>query len=160
MGGIAYSSLALAVHGPGGFGFIGAALDLTVVEKELSTASQALSRTESGHLPIGIGFLLFALKLENVLPVIQKHKPAVVWLSMPKSLSDFATWTSRIRATCPGTQIWIQIGSVASALEVASACKPDALCVQGSDAGGHGFEKGAGIISLLPEVHDLSLIHI
>ncbi|KAI7278211.1 hypothetical protein KC352_g7525, partial [Hortaea werneckii] len=31
---------------------------------------------------------------------------------------------------------------------------PDALCIQGLDAGGHGLEKGAGIITLLPEVRD------
>jgi nitronate monooxygenase len=32
--------------------------------------------------------------------------------------------------------------------------KPDVLVVQGADAGGHSRSKGAGIITLLPEVHD------
>jgi nitronate monooxygenase len=32
--------------------------------------------------------------------------------------------------------------------------RPDALCLQGADAGGHGFKKGAGIISLVPEPSD------
>lgn len=32
--------------------------------------------------------------------------------------------------------------------------RPDVLCLQGADAGGHGFERGAGIISLLPEAAD------
>ncbi|KAK5138961.1 hypothetical protein LTR04_004027, partial [Oleoguttula sp. CCFEE 6159] len=31
---------------------------------------------------------------------------------------------------------------------------PDVLVVQGSDAGGHGLERGAGVVSLLPEVGD------
>lgn len=39
-------------------------------------------------------------------------------------------------------------------MTVARSVKPAVLCVQGSDAGGHGFEKGAGIISLLPEIAD------
>jgi nitronate monooxygenase len=33
-------------------------------------------------------------------------------------------------------------------------CKPDVLVVQGTDAGGHGLEKCAGLITLLPEVDD------
>lgn len=50
--------------------------------------------------------------------------------------------------------IWIQVGSVEAALTVARSVHPAVICVQGSDAGGHGFEKGAGIISLLPEIAD------
>jgi nitronate monooxygenase len=34
---------------------------------------------------------------------------------------------------------------------LAQSCKPDVLVLQGADAGGHGGEKGAGIISLIPE---------
>jgi nitronate monooxygenase len=34
------------------------------------------------------------------------------------------------------------------------SCRPDVLVIQGSDAGGHGLEKCAGLISLLPEVDD------
>lgn len=51
--------------------------------------------------------------------------------------------------------IWIQVGSVEAALTVAQSVNPAILCVQGSDAGGHGFERGAGIISLLPEIADV-----
>src|SRR5437763_563577 len=32
--------------------------------------------------------------------------------------------------------------------------KPDVLVMQGLDAGGHGWEKGAGVISLVPEAVD------
>ena len=52
------------------------------------------------------------------------------------------------------TKIWIQIGSVHDALEVAELCRPDVIAVQGSDAGGHGQERGAGIISLFPKIAD------
>ena len=52
------------------------------------------------------------------------------------------------------TKIWIQIGTVSDAVEVAHLCAPDVLVVQGADAGGHGLAQGAGIASLLPEVAD------
>lgn len=52
------------------------------------------------------------------------------------------------------TKIWVQIGTVGDALKVAKLCRPDVLVVQGADAGGHGLEQGASIVSLLPEAHD------
>lgn len=33
-------------------------------------------------------------------------------------------------------------------------CAPDVLVVQGTDAGGHGLERGAGVVALVPEVAD------
>lgn len=47
----------------------------------------------------------------------------------------------------------MQIGSVKEAIE-ALTVEPDALVVQGTDAGGHGLVQGASIVSLLPEVSD------
>ncbi|GFF25309.1 nitronate monooxygenase [Aspergillus udagawae] len=55
----------------------------------------------------------------------------------------------------PDTKIWVQVGSVAAALDAARACQPDALVVQGNDAGGHGHASGVSIISLIPEVCDV-----
>lgn len=52
------------------------------------------------------------------------------------------------------TKIWVQVGSVAEALDVVKNVSPDVLVVQGTDAGGHGLAQGAGLISLLPEVCD------
>lgn len=48
----------------------------------------------------------------------------------------------------------MQIGSVKEAVEVVRAVGPDVLVVQGADAGGHGLERGAGVVSLVPEVDD------
>ena len=60
-----------------------------------------------------------------------------------------------MRAASPRSKIWIQVGSVAAAVAVASSAHPpDVLVIQGLDAGGHGLARGAGIISLLPEVAD------
>ena len=50
--------------------------------------------------------------------------------------------------------MWVQIGSVADAVEAVRAVQPDVLVVQGTDAGGHGLAQGASLISLLPEIVD------
>ncbi|KAB8074171.1 hypothetical protein BDV29DRAFT_156900 [Aspergillus leporis] len=68
--------------------------------------------------------------------------------------NEFKVWTEGIRETSPHTQGWIQVGSVSAALEAAQACHPDALVLQGSDAGGHGHAYLASIVKLLPEVAD------
>lgn len=72
----------------------------------------------------------------------------------PNGTADYKTWTARLRQASPKSKIWIQTGSIASALTIAEECKPDVLVVQGIDAGGHGFGKGAGIITLVPETID------
>ncbi|KAK6435107.1 hypothetical protein LTR95_008706 [Oleoguttula sp. CCFEE 5521] len=154
MGGIAHASLALAVHHAGGFGFIGAALDLDSADKQVGIAAETLKVTDEGLLPIGIGFLAFAVPVDKVTNLVRARKPAVVWVSMPKSVDDFVPWTEAMREASPKTRVWLQVGSVATTLAVAKSCRPDAICLQGSDAGGHGCEQGAGVISLVPEVSD------
>ena len=44
---------------------------------------------------------------------------------------------------------------MAGALNIARISAPDVLVVQGLDAGAHGWEKGAGLISLLLEAEDV-----
>jgi len=158
MGGFAGSALATAVTQAGGVGFIGTAFDMDSLSKELEQASSALRGAARAHhdstIPVGVGFLTFVAKLDEAAAVIAKYPPAIVWLFAAKELEDYALWAQKIRSVSPQTKIWIQIGSVAGALEVARRCAPDVLVMQGLDAGGHGFEKGAGIISLLPEAAD------
>lgn len=48
----------------------------------------------------------------------------------------------------------MQVGSVREALDVVQLVRPDVLVVQGTDAGGHGLARGAGLVALLPEVVD------
>jgi nitronate monooxygenase len=158
MAGFAGGNLASAVTLAGGLGMIGGLFNMDDVRKELGIAAEALKAhpisSSTGTLPIGVGFLLFVLKLADVLPMVEEYKPIVVWLFVPTSLDDYAKWVAAVRKVSPESKIWIQLGSVAAALHVARTARPDVLCLQGADAGGHGFEKGASIISLLPETSD------
>ena len=159
MAGFAGSAIATAVTDAGGIGFIGSMDDMGALSSKLEEACTALLGTKTSAadqtVPIGVGFLIFVAKLEEALPVIEKFKPAAIWLFAASALEDYATWALRTRSVSKSTKIWIQIGSVEGALKLARLCAPDVLVMQGSDAGGHGWEKGAGVISLLPETHDV-----
>ncbi|PYI07028.1 inosine monophosphate dehydrogenase [Aspergillus sclerotiicarbonarius CBS 121057] len=159
-------ALAVAVSRAGGLGFLGpniktqnTAADLaealSLVES-LRASSSAISPTTS-YLPIGVGFQLWSDDLETAVSAIEKFKPCAVWLFAPAGgQKDLDTWSRRVRAASPGTQIWIQIGTLAEAKGLLSGVeKPDAVVVQGAEAGGHGRAKdGLGLIALLPEVAD------
>ena len=159
MAGFAGSALSTAVTNAGGIGFIGSVNDMDALSNNLEEACTSLLGTKTPAadqtLPIGVGFLTFMAKLEEAVRVVEKYKPAIVWLFAAPKLEDYATWTLRIRSMSKSSKVWIQIGSVKGALQVSRLCAPDVLVMQGSDAGGHGWEKGAGVISLLPETHDV-----
>ncbi|XPS68892.1 Nitronate monooxygenase [Ascochyta lentis] len=152
--------LAATVTLAGGFGLVGSKTDMGITRRELNIARDTFAahpeapQSKSQTLNVGVGFLPFVLKLEDALEVVREFKPAVVWLFAAKKFDDYAEWAKAVREVSPLSKIWIQAGSVASALQIAKQTQPDALCLQGADAGGHGFEKGAGIISLLPETSD------
>ena len=153
MGGFAGDQLSSAVSNAGGLGLIGATNDMKDLETQLVAVEKMTSRVND-LLPIGVGILVFMVKIEEALPVLEKYKPAVIWLFAANQNDHYAQWSSEIRSSLPPTQIWIQVGSVEEALSVAKSAKPDVMCVQGTDAGGHGSDKTAGIISLLPEISD------
>lgn len=153
MGGSATEKLATAVSKASGLGLIGSLNDMKNLDEQLAKVEASLDRVD-GLLPIGVGLLLFVTNIDEAIPVLEKYKPAVVWFFAAPELSDYETWTSRVREALPNSQVWIQVGSVAAALTIAKNSKPDVLSVQGQDAGGHGFQKGAGVISMLPEISD------
>ncbi|EXJ57681.1 uncharacterized protein A1O5_12471 [Cladophialophora psammophila CBS 110553] len=161
--------LAVATSRAGGLGFIGPGGDPTDLDPKLEKArsllnlkpvtvsdSTPLDSLDGDNLPIGVGFQVFDGDLEVAAATIRKYMPAAAWLFVPVSgQSELDEWTSRIRKESPSTKIWIQIGSVAEAVDAAkSKHAPDVLVVQGVDAGGHGLRKGAGVVSLLLEVAD------
>ncbi|OCL14314.1 inosine monophosphate dehydrogenase [Glonium stellatum] len=158
MGGFAGGELAAAVTKAGGLGMIGGVFNMNELHDHLVKATEILhahhSLDCSKNLPVGVGLLPFISKLEEALPLITEFKPRVLWLFAAKKFEDYATWSQQVREASPDTHIWVQCGSVTAALRIVELCKPDALAMQGADAGGHGFEKGAGIVSLLPETAD------
>ncbi|KIX04554.1 uncharacterized protein Z518_05424 [Rhinocladiella mackenziei CBS 650.93] len=159
MGGFAGAQLAVAVSEAGGLGFIGTITPGTLKQElsaavELLQTSKTLDTSSSKTLPIGIGMLPFITNIDDMLPHLAQNPPAVIWLFAAKERNDYAAWAEQSRKVCPDTRIWVQVGSVSAALEIAKSTKPDALVLQGSDAGGHGFENGASIVSLIPEAID------
>ncbi|KAJ5182681.1 hypothetical protein N7492_000297 [Penicillium capsulatum] len=143
MSGVAGSELAIAVTRAGGLGQIGFIDDPRVLEEELERYRLQLDSVKMEDiLPIGIGIIVIGASLSSTLPLLAKYKPAVV-----------------IRGVSPVTKVWIQIGSVGAALQAAQACRPDALVLQGSDAGGQGHARGSSIITLVPEVDDTLHAH-
>ncbi|KXT00973.1 hypothetical protein AC578_8202 [Pseudocercospora eumusae] len=159
---IALASLATEISRAGGLGFVGAGSDVSnlgdVLEEvqKLKLSAQVLREVDN-VLPVGIGFLLWAGEqlLSDARSLLARHKPAAVWLFAPREMDQFQQWTREVRrATDNKTKIWIQIGTVAEAIEVVKSCNPDVLVVQGQDAGGHGLDRAAGLIPLLPEVDD------
>ncbi|KAF2492732.1 NPD-domain-containing protein [Lophium mytilinum] len=158
MANVAGGDLAAAVTKAGGLGMIGTMFDMNDYKKNLTKASKLLPQgsisQSNGTLPVGIGFMLFAQKLNAAIPIVEEFKPAVVWLFAAVEFDDYAIWAKAVRGVSPASKIWIQCGSVASALHIAKSSASDVLVMQGADAGGHGFEKSAGIISLLPEAVD------
>jgi len=100
-----------------------------------------------------VSFLNWGADLPTALAAFERYTPAAVWFFAPRKLSDLAEWTQKVREAMGGkTKVWIQVGTVASAVEVTQSCAPDVLVVQRANAGGHGLERGASIVSLLPEV--------
>ncbi|KAL1625626.1 hypothetical protein SLS56_007210 [Neofusicoccum ribis] len=154
MGGFAGPELAASVTNAGGLGFIAGSYDLSKLPGQVAEFRKLVPSNNGGVLPVGLGFLCFGCSIDDAVEVVAETKPAAAWLFAANDLADYAPWAQRIRAASPDTAIWIQTGSVAAALEIARAAKPDALVMQGLDAGGHGLEKGASIISLLPEAAD------
>jgi nitronate monooxygenase len=154
---MAQAPLATAVSLAGGIGFLAAGLDASVINSSLSHAAKLLNHPDasSSPLPVGVGFVLWGSDVTSAAEVVRKFVPAAVWLFSPRQTADLVIWTEKMREASDGkTQIWIQLGSVAAAVEAASLCKPDVIVVQGADAGGHGLARGAGITSLVPEVAD------
>ncbi|KAI9832391.1 MAG: hypothetical protein M1819_004379 [Sarea resinae] len=169
---ISTAALAVAVSRAGGLGFLAGGTDTSTLATSLRHARELLEKGPIANasispLPIGVGVITWALKVEDLVEALRENPPAAIWLFAPPSSSpssssnsssnpsSLAHWTSVLRASIqPAPQIIMQVGSLSTALHAAHTCAPDALVLQGTDAGGHGLARGASIVSLVPEVHD------
>ncbi|KAF4450338.1 hypothetical protein F53441_6621 [Fusarium austroafricanum] len=159
--------LALSISKSGGLGFIGPGAKPEDTSKDLATAWELLHGSPSkilpsvfpstSSLPIGVGFQLWNGDLKSAAQAVQEHRPCAAWLFAPRrGQEELDEWTSQIRKAYPKIQVWIQIGTVQESIEAAnSAHRPDALVIQGAEAGGHGrATDGLGIMTLFPEIAD------
>jgi nitronate monooxygenase len=156
---ITMAPLAVAGSKAGGFGFLAGGFDLTSLADDLAEAARLLQDADisapEGVLPIGVGFQNWGSDVRLAMAALEKHPPAAVWFFAPKRLADLLPWAREVRAVTGGrTKVWVQVGSVGQALEVAKTTRPDVLVLQGTDAGGHGLAHSASVISLVPEVVD------
>lgn len=164
---VAGPSLAHEVSLAGGLGFIGAGNDISNLDGLLKEAEelqkkQPVPDVPEGVLPVGIGFLNWGVDAESVISVFKNANllPIAVWFFAPRKEDDLIAWSKAVREISNGkTKIWIQLGTVDSAVHGVVHCEADVLVVQGADAGGHGLAQSSSIISLLPEVND-ALCHI
>lgn len=142
----------------GGIGFIGSGNDQSNLSSQLEQAHllcKDAALSTAPVLPIGVGFINWGADLSIALPLLEKYKPCAIWLFAPRDVSNLEKWTTETRRVTSGaTNIWVQVGSVADAIAIAKACEPDVFVVQGTDAGGHGLNRGASIVSLVPETID------
>lgn len=112
-----------------------------------------------GPLPVGVGFITSHPSVgrfeETVLPIIAKHRPAAVWLFAPdEELKPHEAMIRALRSLDSPPCVFVQVGNVKAARE-AVRDGADAIVCQGIDAGGHQFRRGAGVISLVPEVRQM-----
>ncbi|RMZ84020.1 hypothetical protein DV737_g1360, partial [Chaetothyriales sp. CBS 132003] len=158
--------LAVAVSAAGGLGFIGPAVQTQKMRDDLEEARKLIKDTPKlgqevvrvPTLPVGLGFQLWGDDLATATQLVREYQPCVAWLYAPKEdVKDFSHWSSEIRRASPKTAIWIQIGTVAEVQRLLEMPElPDAVVVQGAEAGGHGrADDGIGLITLLPEVADI-----
>ncbi|KAI2609187.1 FMN-dependent 2-nitropropane dioxygenase [Hypoxylon sp. NC1633] len=172
--------LATEVTKAGGLGFIQGGRDfspdspvLKKLDDQLTQVRELLFNSDMGTvaakedgtpLPIGVGFVTYAESTrhfgETAIPVLRRHQPAAVWLfapspAAPETLPDMI---KALKSESAADGLWepkvvVQVGSVAAALDAARH-GADVIVAQGTDAGGHQFASGAGIVSLVPEVVD------
>ncbi|KAL4981431.1 hypothetical protein BDW68DRAFT_183501 [Aspergillus falconensis] len=153
MSGMATSELAAAVISAGGLGLIGFLGNPRMLDVQLRLAKALLLHDQEAQLPPQLREW-GRTQTRTRTRIFHPSGPAIVWLYFGET-KDFVAWAEGIRATSPRTKGWVQAGSVDATMQTAQACHPDALVLQGIDAGGHGHARGSSDITLIPEVSDV-----
>jgi nitronate monooxygenase len=162
--------LAAAVTSAGGLGFVAGGSDFTPGSDHLSSLAAELTAARQGlgladlpltPIPVGVGFILCHPSAsrfeETVLPLLIEHSPQAVWLFAPgPDPKDGAELQAGIIAALKhaGFTVFVQVGTVSAARQAVKD-GAEVIVAQGVDAGGHQFAKGAGVVSLVPEVRSM-----
>lgn len=168
--GVSTGRLAAAVSSAGGLGFVAGGADLTPgsaqlrsLSSELATARSALGLADYPltPAPVGVGFILChpsASRFEEAaLPLLIEHSPQAVWLFAPGPDPEGGeALQAGIVAALKhaGFTVFVQVGTVDAARRAARD-GADVIVAQGVDAGGHQYARGAGVVSLVPEVRTM-----
>ncbi|KAI9039987.1 nitronate monooxygenase [Aspergillus affinis] len=163
MAGATNAALAVAVTQAGGFGFISGGANFTKDSEDVKQfraqldliREQFLAKTP---LPVGIGALTMKADVwtDDFISLVAEYQPAAVWLFGNERRDQHQRLISGLKAVGRGwdLQVIAQIGNVSIAREAVQD-GIDILAVQGTDAGGHQFRQGAGLMTVLPEVCDM-----
>ena len=140
MAGVAGGALAAAVSRAGGLGIIGGGYgDRTWLERELGAA---------GEVPIGIGFITWALaRRPELLDLALDHGPVAIFLSF----GDCRPFARKVRHSSSLLILQVQTLEQARAAIDEGA---DIVVAQGTEAGGHGGRRAT--LPLVPAVVDLA----
>ncbi|ATY61496.1 Aldolase-type TIM barrel [Cordyceps militaris] len=169
--GAACPALAAEVSKAGGIGFIASLVNVEQGSAELTKAHDDLAATRqllgqdatAGAVHAGMscitGHASIAGFASTVVPVLAAQRPAALWLFAPDGgggavrRGPHAGVIAAVRQLPADRRprVFVQVGNVAAARE-AVADGADVVVCQGTDAGGHQFRRGAGVISLVPEV--------
>ncbi|KAL7625961.1 hypothetical protein AAE478_002730 [Parahypoxylon ruwenzoriense] len=169
--------LAAEVTKAGGLGFIQGGRDfspgsskLEFLEHQLAEASKLLPQQKTSAdygvdnppLSIGVGFIMYPASAQHfaqtTVPILQRHRPVAVWLfapapDAPGTIHDAIRTLKTAGGSSWKPKVVVQVGSVSAALD-AVRHGADIIVAQGIDAGGHQWARGAGIVSLVPEIVD------
>jgi len=163
--GAACPALAAEVSKAGGLGFIASVLDVSAGSAQLSKLEEDIQECRellrnhvdlTPRLPIGISFLSshksIGLFKETALPIVRAHKPLAVWLFAPEeSIKPHAEIIAALKGLETPPVVFVQVGHLTAARE-AVRDGTDVVVCQGSDAGGHQYVRGSGVVSLVPSV--------
>ncbi|KAJ7220686.1 2-nitropropane dioxygenase [Mycena pura] len=149
--------MAAAVTAAGGLGCIGAGFDsTTLLKSKIQKIRTALGIASGEPVPLAIGFIGWILDMTEpsddprLLAILDEH-PTAIWFAFSKDLGRYITQVhDHDKKHGRKTFIFVQVGSVASALRYAPEC--DCLVVQGNEAGGHGNSDAPPMFTLLQAV--------
>ncbi|KAJ7848391.1 hypothetical protein B0H13DRAFT_2238651 [Mycena leptocephala] len=146
-----------AVTAAGGLGCIGAGFDsTTLLKSKIQTIRTALGIASGEPVPLAIRFIGWILDMTEPsddprLLAILDELPTAIWFAFSKDLGRYITQVhDHDKKHGRKTFIFVQVGSVASALRYAPEC--DCLVVQGNEAGGHGNSDAPPMFTLLQAV--------
>lgn len=135
---VSTAQLATAVTRAGGLGLVGGGYgDRDWLDQQLAAAAGAR---------VGCGFITWSIDA-SIIDVALSYRPAALFLSF----GDARPYVERIHAA--GVPLISQVHDLAQVRE-ALQLGADAVCVQGSEAGGHGTGRRS-TFTLVPEAADL-----